>query len=158
VRRRSGTFSAYLLSYYSCHYHHSDLRVRGAKIAQWLKRRDGSISRDTSHTTPKERCPWILKIRVIKRYSHSFRITCDMCAVSLFESREYRYIKVMGNNNNNNNKSARYFDHDQSTAHGRVRTMYMSETKFQFHCSWITSPFREKLGGKSRWRYSQGRN
>ena len=90
-------------------------------------RRDGSISRDTSHATPKERCPWILKIHAMKRYSHSFRITCDMCTVSLFESREYRYIKVMGNNNNNNNKSARYFDHDLSTA--------MSETKFQFHCS-----------------------
>ena len=27
-------------------------------------------------------------IRAIKGYSHSFRITCDMCAVSLLESRE----------------------------------------------------------------------
>ena len=32
--------------------------------------------------------PWILIIRAIKGYSHSFRITCDMCAVSLLESRE----------------------------------------------------------------------
>ena len=35
--------------------------------------------------------PWILKICAIKkkgRYSHSFRITCHMCAVSLLKSRE----------------------------------------------------------------------
>ena len=32
--------------------------------------------------------PWILIIRVIKGYSHSIRITCDMYAVSLLESRE----------------------------------------------------------------------
>ena len=44
---------------------------------------------------------WIL-IRAIKGYSHSFRITCDMCAVSLLESREWRYIKAMNNNNVNN--------------------------------------------------------
>ena len=49
--------------------------------------------------------PWILIIRAIKGYSHSLRITCDMCAVSLIESREQRYIKAM---NNNNNKSGRF--------------------------------------------------
>ena len=27
------------------------------------------------------------------------RITCDMCALSLLESREQRYIKAMNNNN-----------------------------------------------------------
>ena len=32
--------------------------------------------------------PWILIIRAIKGYSYSFRNTCDMCAVSLLESRE----------------------------------------------------------------------
>ena len=37
-------------------------------------------------------------IPATKGYSHSFRITCDMCAVSLLESREQRYIK---DNNNN---------------------------------------------------------
>ena len=31
---------------------------------------------------------WILIICATKEYSHSFRITFDMCAVSLFESRE----------------------------------------------------------------------
>ena len=30
--------------------------------------------------------PWILIIRAIKGYSYSFRITCDMYAVSLLES------------------------------------------------------------------------
>ena len=33
-------------------------------------------------------CPWILIIRATKGYSHSFRITCDMCTVTLLESRE----------------------------------------------------------------------
>ena len=32
--------------------------------------------------------PSILIICAVKGYSHSFRITCDMCAVSLLESRE----------------------------------------------------------------------
>ena len=45
-------------------------------------------------TTP---FPWIL-IRALRGYRHSFRITCDMCAVSLLESREQRYIKPMSNN------------------------------------------------------------
>ena len=36
---------------------------------------------------------WILIIRAIKGYSHSFRITCDMCTLSLLESREQHYIK-----------------------------------------------------------------
>ena len=31
---------------------------------------------------------WILIMRAMKGCSHSFRITCDMCAVSLLESRE----------------------------------------------------------------------
>ena len=47
--------------------------------------------------------PWILIIRAIKGYSHSFTITCDMCVVSLLEIREQRYIKAMNNNNNNIN-------------------------------------------------------
>ena len=32
--------------------------------------------------------PWILIICAIKEYSHSFRIICDMCAMSLLESRD----------------------------------------------------------------------
>ena len=33
---------------------------------------------------------YILKIRAIKGYSHSFRIACDMNAVIMFESREIK--------------------------------------------------------------------
>ena len=54
--------------------------------------------RGTSHATNTERYQWILIIRAIKGYSHSFRIACDMCALSLLESREQRYIKAMNNN------------------------------------------------------------
>ena len=43
--------------------------------------------------------PLILIIRAIKKDSHSFRITCDMCTVSLLESREQCYIKAIYNNN-----------------------------------------------------------
>ena len=39
----------------------------------------------------------ILKICAMKGYSQSFRITCDVSAVSLLESREY--IKAINNNN-----------------------------------------------------------
>ena len=51
-------------------------------------RRDGSISRGT-----KERYHYTTSVDVNTRYKrihycHSFRITCDMCAVSLLESRE----------------------------------------------------------------------
>ena len=41
--------------------------------------------------------PRILIIRAIK--GHSFRIICDMCTLSLLESREQRYIKAINNNN-----------------------------------------------------------
>ena len=41
--------------------------------------------------------PWILIIRAIKVYSYSFRITCDMYAVSLLETREQR-TEAMNNN------------------------------------------------------------
>ena len=51
-------------------------------------RRNGSIWRGTSHATGTERYQWILIILAIKGYSHSFRIACDMCALSLLESRE----------------------------------------------------------------------
>ena len=44
---------------------------------------------------------WILKIRAINGYNHSFRITCNMCAVSLLQSRQQRHIKANNNINNN---------------------------------------------------------
>ena len=51
-----------------------------------------AVSRGTSHARTKERyqytTPWILTIRALKGYSHSFRITCDMCAVNLLERKE----------------------------------------------------------------------
>ena len=54
--------------------------------------------------------PRILIILAMKGYNHSIRITCDMCAVSLLSSREYRYIKAMNNNNNKKNtKFYRFF-------------------------------------------------
>ena len=43
----------------------------------------------------------VFQKRAIKGYSHSFRITCDMSAVSLLESREQRYRKAIYHNNNN---------------------------------------------------------
>ena len=54
----------------------------------------------------KERYQYtILIIRAMKGYSHSFRITCDMCTVSLLESREQRYIKIRYKNKKATNKS-----------------------------------------------------
>ena len=41
---------------------------------------------------------WLLKICTIKGYSHSFRITWDMCTVNLLESREQHYLKAMNKN------------------------------------------------------------
>ena len=49
-------------------------------------RRDGSSS--TWHQSCNNQRAWILKIRGIKGYSHSFRITRDMSSVSLLEGRE----------------------------------------------------------------------
>ena len=43
---------------------------------------------------------WMLKICAQRGYSHSFRITCDTSAVSLFMSREQRWIKAINNNSN----------------------------------------------------------
>ena len=43
---------------------------------------------NTHRALPVHHFLWILIIRDIKGYSHSFRIACDMCAVSLLESRE----------------------------------------------------------------------
>ena len=51
-----------------------------------------AVSRNISHTTTKYPLWWIFKNTVIKKgkkrssYSHSFRITCDISAVSLLAS------------------------------------------------------------------------
>ena len=45
--------------------------------------------------------------RQVKTVVDPFRITCDMCAVSLPESREQRYIKAMNSNNNNSEDDSR---------------------------------------------------
>ena len=45
----------------------------------------------------------VFQKRAVKRYSHSFRIRCDMSAVSLLESREQSYRKAINHNNNNDN-------------------------------------------------------
>ena len=64
-----------------------------------------AVSRGTSHATTKERYQYSTAVDINntpcqkKGYSRSFTITCDMCAVSLLESREQRYIKAMNNNN-----------------------------------------------------------
>ena len=45
---------------------------------------------------------WIFKTNkkgAINGYSHSFKIACDISAVSLLEIREWRYIKAINNNN-----------------------------------------------------------
>ena len=51
--------------------------------------------------------PRILIILAMKGYNHSIRITCEMYAVSLLSSREYRCIKAM--NNNNNKKNTKFY-------------------------------------------------
>ena len=70
-------------------------------------RRNGSISRGTSHATTTERYQYTTSVDINntrykkekeKGHSHSFRITCDKCAVSLLQSKEERYIKAMNNN------------------------------------------------------------
>ena len=44
---------------------------------------------------------WILKIPAVKGYSHSFRITCDVCNESARERRTvlYKLINAMNDNN-----------------------------------------------------------
>ena len=69
--------------------------TRMTPVLRWAAMR--AMQQPQSATsTPR---PWILIIRAMKRYSHSFRITCDMCTVSLLENRECRYIKANNNNN-----------------------------------------------------------
>ena len=59
----------------------------------------------------------ILIIRAIKGCSHSFRITCDMCAVSLLESRGCRYVKAMNNNKGQDTRGGAW-DQSQDTRVG----------------------------------------
>ena len=69
-------------------------------MAEWCTQ---NVRRDSSSFTwhqPYNNHPWILIIRAIKGYSHSFRITCDICAVSLLESREMSCVRAMNMNKN----------------------------------------------------------
>ena len=71
--------------------------VHGWMVCTELALRRQHFTRHHSHATTKERYRHTTSLDVNKtryrRYSHSFRITCDMWAVSLLESREQRYIK-----------------------------------------------------------------
>ena len=62
-------------------------------------RRNGSISRGTSHATPKERYQYTTSVDInntrYKRTQSLIQNHMPMCAVRL------RYIKAMNNNNNN---------------------------------------------------------
>ena len=65
-----------------------------------------AVSSGTSHVRTKKRYKQLNHLcglyskRVVKRYSHSFRVTCDKSAVRLIERGEQRYIKVINNNTN----------------------------------------------------------
>ena len=65
---------------------------------------NGSISRGTSHATPEERYQYTISVDVnntcYKRIQSLIQNHMPMCAVSLLESREQRYVKAMHNNNN----------------------------------------------------------
>ncbi len=66
-------------------------------------RRNGSILRGTSHATTKERYQYTTSVHInntrYKRLQSLIQNHMLMCAVSLLESREQRYIKAMNNNN-----------------------------------------------------------
>ena len=72
-------------------------------------RRNGSISRGTSHATPKQRYQYTTSVDInntrYKRIQSLIQNRMPMCAVSLLESREQRYIKAVNNNNNGNSKA-----------------------------------------------------
>ena len=55
---------------------------------------DGTSFTWHQHTTSVD-----IKERIIKGYSHPFRITCNMSAVPLLKSTEKCYTKVITNNN-----------------------------------------------------------
>ena len=59
------------------------------------------VSHGTSHVTTKQCCKYTtltdIQKHIIKGYSHSFRITCNISAVSLLESREQHCMKVINN-------------------------------------------------------------
>ena len=65
-------------------------------------RRNGSISRGSSHATPKERYQYTTSVNInntrYKRIQSLIQNHVPMCAVSLLERREQRYIKAMNNN------------------------------------------------------------
>ena len=67
-------------------------------VHNWMVYTELALRRQQFHVAPAMQQPksgistphpWILIICAIKKgYSHSFRITCDMCTVSLLKSRE----------------------------------------------------------------------
>ena len=72
--------------------------------------RNGSISRGTSHATTTERYQYTTSVDINTRYKRIQSLIQNhmpMCAVSLLESKEQRYVKAM-NNNNNNDINTRY--------------------------------------------------
>ena len=60
----------------------------------WKPSVDPVVLLSSATSTP---LPRVSIIHAVRGYSHSFRIPCDMCAVSLLESREQHYIKAMNN-------------------------------------------------------------
>ena len=64
--------------------------------------RNGSISRGTSHATPKERYQYTTSVDInntrYKRIQSLIQNHMPLCAASLPDSREQRYIKAMNNN------------------------------------------------------------
>ena len=62
-----------------------------------------AVSRGTSHVTNKQRCKHTTTSvdiqNALTKPGHSFRMACDMSAVSLLESGEQRYVKAINNNN-----------------------------------------------------------
>ena len=71
-------------------------------------RRDGS-SHASAVITPLR---WIFKKRAIKKKKLFTHVESHASAVSLLESREWRYIKAINNNKNNNNNNVGCMSHE----------------------------------------------
>ena len=91
-------------------------------------RQNGSISHGTSHATHKEHYQYTTSMDInntrYKRIQSLIQNHMPMCAVSLLESREQRYIKVMNNNNNNNRSTCQL---------GQVAREVLSISLLPFH-------------------------
>ena len=76
-------------------------------MVKWWTRnlnRNGSISRGTSHATTTEHYQYTPAVTInnthYERIQSLIQNHMPLCAVSLLESREQRYIKAMNDNNN----------------------------------------------------------